>query len=76
MRYIVFRRGYNSANNPAMNGGPETVPVADVEAESPEQACELAGKVVTTYHNQTLFARPAADVEAERAELAEKVKAI
>jgi hypothetical protein len=64
--YIVHRRGYNTANNPMREGGPETVIVAEVQASSREAAVQAAlDQGVTVYVNQTLWAeaKPAADAK-------------
>lgn len=69
MRWYVYRHGYNSANNSARYGGPESVRVAIIEeAESAEAACQLAKEEgVSCYHNQFLYA--------EDADVADKAKA-
>lgn len=75
MRYYVFRRGWNTANNPSSAGGPETVRVAEVEADSPEQAerdARAAG--VTCYNNQALYAEPADEIDRAEAERDARVK--
>jgi hypothetical protein len=73
MNFVVFRHGYNTANNPSRDGGPEAVPVARVEADTAEEACRLASLRVTVYHNQYLYPRPADEVDAENAELDSRV---
>lgn len=74
--WIVYRHGYNAANNSARNGGPEAVPVARVEAETEDEAARLAAKRVTVYNNQHLYAEPAEEVDAEEAETDRRVRPI
>jgi len=57
--WAVYRRGYNTANNPLRCGGPEVVRVALVEAETEEEAVDAALQAgVTCYHNQAIWAQP------------------
>lgn len=76
MEYVVFRTGYNAANNPAREGGCETVPVARVTADSAGEAVRLAGRRVSCYHNQSLSAVPAADYDAEQKRLDDAVRPV
>lgn len=77
MRYYVYRRGWNTANNPSRYGGPETVMVAEVEADTEEQARQLALDAgVTCYNNQGLFAKEADKVDAKQADLNKRVKLV
>jgi len=62
--YVVYRHGWNAENQSPEAGLPEKMPVARIEAKSPEQACRLARSRVTLYENQHLSAEPAADVDA------------
>lgn len=73
MMYVVYRHGWNSANQPS-SSSPEKVEVARVEAGSPEAACDLARQRVTVYHNQNLSAEPASEVDAREAEIDRKVR--
>jgi hypothetical protein len=72
--WVVYRRGYNAANNSALHGGPESVPVARVQAEDEEEACRLAARRVTVYNNQSLHAEPAEEHDAREVEEADRVK--
>ena len=63
--YVVYRHGWNDANQSAALGLPEKMAVARVEAVSPEEACEQASKQVTLLANQHLSAEPAAEVDAK-----------
>jgi hypothetical protein len=60
--YVVYRHGFNEANQSPERGLPEKMPVARVQADSPEEACRLAAREVTLADNQHLSAEPA-DVE-------------
>lgn len=69
MRFYVYRRGYNTANNPIMGGGPETVLVAEVEADDHGHAVKSALDAgVSCYNNQGMFAKEADEVDAVEAE--------
>ena len=81
MRYYVYRRGYNTANNPSRGGGPETVMVAEVEADDADHARQLALDAgVTCYNNQGIFAEEADQVDVEesakQAEIKKRVKLV
>jgi hypothetical protein len=79
--WIVYRHGYNAFNNPAAAGGPEDVRVARVRTGTAEDACALVRAVatqtpsagVTVYANQYLYARDAAEVDAEEEEVRRRV---
>lgn len=73
MKYYVYRYGSNAANQ-SMESGP--VHVATVEADSAGHAIDLAHKRVTCYNNQYLDARKAAEVDAEEAEIDDRVELI
>lgn len=73
MQFIVYRTGYNKANNPISECGPETAPLARVEAASAEEAVALALKRFSCYANQSLHARPAEEADAEEAEIDRRV---
>jgi hypothetical protein len=57
--YVVYRHGFNDANQSAALGQPEKMAVARVQATSPEEACQLARRTVTLLANQQLSAEPA-----------------
>jgi hypothetical protein len=67
--YVVYRHGWNEANQNAEQGLPEKMPVARVQAESAEEACRLAGPEVTLAANQHLSAEPAEELDAKEAAL-------
>jgi hypothetical protein len=74
-KYYVYRKGYNSANNSARDGGPETVQVAEALAERPSEAVQLAMESgVTVYNNQSIWAEEADGVDAKRKERLSRVK--
>jgi len=62
--YVVYRHGWNEANQDPRHGLPEKMAVARIEASSPEEACRLASRQVTLMAGQTLSAEPAVDVDA------------
>jgi hypothetical protein len=79
MRFYVYRRGYNSANNSARDGGPETVMVAEVKADNKTEACMMAREAgVTCYNGQSMWGEDADEVDrkegARKKELDERVK--
>jgi hypothetical protein len=72
-QYWVFRRGFNKANQLAAAAGHEgeTQTVFSAMADSPEDAVKIAmANGITVYSNQTIFARLAADCQAEEAKIA------
>lgn len=74
-RFYIFRRGYNTANNPSRGGGPETVRVAEVEAADAKHAVTDALKSgITCYPNQTIWAEDAQTIDAEEAALRKRVR--
>lgn len=73
MKFYIYRKGYNTANQPLASGGPETQKVAEVEANSKDEAEKLALERVTVYNNQTLWAEPAEEVDARELEIDERV---
>lgn len=74
-RFYVYRSGYNAANNSAMSGGPSTVRVAEVQAESADEACRLAQEEgVTCYNNQHMYAEDADEEDAKAAERSSRVQ--
>jgi hypothetical protein len=74
--YIVYRHGYNEINQAPERGLPEKMPVARVEAGSPEEACRLAARQVTLQPGQSLSAEPAALVDAQVNNLDLKAEAL
>ena len=65
--YVVYRHGWNAANQSPERGLPEKMPVARVQADSPEEACRLAAREVTLAENQRLSAEPAEVLDAKEA---------
>lgn len=77
MKYYVYRTGYNGANNSAMGGGPETVKVAEVEADNADQAIALTRESgISCYNNQYFSAKPKEDVEQRAAEVQRRVRPV
>jgi hypothetical protein len=74
--YIVYREGWNKANQPPEHGLPQKMPVARVQANSPEEACRLAAPQVTLANNQRLTAEPADVVDAKENQLNLKTEAV
>ncbi len=74
--YIVYRNGWNDANQKPDHGLPYRMPVARVQADSADEACRLAASTVTLEGNQHLSAEPAAPVDASVNNLDLKAEAI
>jgi hypothetical protein len=70
--YIVYRHGWNVANQNPAHGLPQKQAVLRLYANSPEEACELARPQVEVLDNQYLTAEPAADVDAKENQLNQK----
>ncbi len=68
--YYVYRTGSNAANQPMTC---EPVLVAEVSADTEDEACTLAAERVTVYNNQYLSAELAEEVDAREAEIDERV---
>jgi len=62
--FIVYRHGWNEVNQEASHGLPEKMAVARVQADSPEEACRLAGANVSLVAGQYLSAEVAEEVDA------------
>jgi hypothetical protein len=74
VKWYIYRTGYNNANNSARFGGPETVHVLDVEAETAEDAIEIAREAgISCFHNQYFSAKLASDVEARKAAIERRI---
>ena len=67
--YVIYRHGYNDANQSPARGQPEKMAVLRLTAADPEEACRLAAQRVSLYPGQRLTAEPAAEVDAHEAEL-------
>jgi|GEM_PF-5655454 len=74
--YIIYRHGWNTNNQNPEAGLPEKMPVARLEATSPEEACQRAREQVTLYPNQYLSAEPADEVDARENNLNLKAEAL
>lgn len=74
--YIVYRHGWNDANQASAQGLPEKMAVLRVEADSPEEACRQAAAQVSVAPNQRLTAEPAAPVDAKEGTLGLKPEAL
>jgi hypothetical protein len=67
--YVIYRHGFNEANQKAEEGLPEKMPVLRVQAQSPEEAVRRAAKQVSVGAGQRLTAEPAAGVDAKENDL-------
>lgn len=67
--YVVYRHGWNEANQSPDRGQPPKMAVARVQADSPEEACRRAGPEVTLAPGQHLSAEPAQGVDAKESAL-------
>jgi hypothetical protein len=74
--YVVYRHGWNAANQSREAGLPEKMPVARLDADSPEEACRLAASRVTLQDNQHLSAEPADEVDAHENNLNLRAEAL
>jgi hypothetical protein len=74
--FVVYRHGWNEANQSPERGLPEKMAVARVEARNAEEACSLAAQRVTLEANQRLSAEPAAEVDARENNLNLKAEAL
>ena len=61
--YIVYRHGWNEANQSREQGLPEKMAVARVPAGSPEEACRAAAGQISLAANQHLSAELAEEVD-------------
>jgi len=74
--YIVYRHGWNENNQRQDAGLPEKMPVARIQANSPEDACQRSLPQVTVLANQHLTAEPASDVDAHENNLNLRAEAL
>jgi hypothetical protein len=74
--YMIYRHGWNARNQSPDAGLPEKMPVARLEAKSPEEACQRAQERVTVYPNQSLSAEPADEVDARENNLNLRAEAL
>lgn len=63
-QYVIYRHGWNADNQSPQAGLPEKMPVARIDADSPEDACQIAAAQATLHENQYLTAEPADEVDA------------
>jgi len=75
-QYVVYRHGWNAENQSPDAGLPEAMPVARIDADSPEEACRLARDRVTLLDNQYLTAEPADEVDARENNLNLRAEAL
>jgi hypothetical protein len=75
-QYVVYRHGWNDSNQSPRRGLPEKMPVARVEADSPEDACRRATGQVTLEQGQYLSAERADVVDAQVNNLDLKAEAL
>jgi hypothetical protein len=74
--YVVYRHGWNEANQRRADGAPEKMPVLRVEADSAEDACKKAAQSVSVQPDQRLSAEPAGALDEHQADLNRKVEAL
>jgi hypothetical protein len=67
--YVIYRHGWNEANQSPGLGLPEKMAVARVQADSPEEACQAAAGQITLAENQHLSAEPADVVDTKEHDL-------
>ena len=67
--YVVYREGWDQANQDPDRGLPEKMAVARIFANSPEEACRSAAGSVRVTDDQRLTAEPADVVDAREASL-------
>jgi hypothetical protein len=74
--YVVYRHGWNEANQSPERGLPEKMPVARIQADNAEDACLRVKSQVTILDGQFLSAEPADEVDAQVNNLALKAEAL
>jgi len=74
--YIVYRHGWNPANQDPDRGLPEKMPVVRLQADSPEDAIIRARGQVSVVDGQFLSAEPADAVDARVNNLGLKAEAL
>jgi len=72
--YVVYRHGWDEANQNPGRRLPAKMAVARVEAASAEEACRLARRHVSLSGKQELSAEPADDVDRKEMELNRKAE--
>jgi hypothetical protein len=63
--YVVYRHGWDEANQSREHGQPQKMAVARVAADTPEEACRRVQAAVTLAPGQHLSAEPAKRVDAK-----------
>jgi hypothetical protein len=74
--WVVYRHGWDDANQSPSCGLPEKMAVARIEAGSADEACRLAVRQVTLTGHQRLSAEPAGVADSEEHDLNRKVEAL
>src|SRR4051794_27411774 len=74
--YVVYRHGWNDANQSAAEGAPEKMAVLRLTAAGPEEACRLARERVSVEAGQRLSAEPAELVDAREDNLNLRAEAL
>ena len=74
--FVVYRHGWDRANQDVERGLPWKMPVLRVEAEGPDDACRRALEQVTLQPDQHLSAEPADEADARENNLNLKAEAI
>lgn len=74
--YVIYRHGWNKVNQNPSHGLPEKMAVARIKANNPDEACKLATGQVRLLGSQYLSAEPAAEVDAQLANVNLKVEAL
>jgi hypothetical protein len=74
--YVIYRHGFDEANQKAEDGLPAKMPVLRVQAKNPEEAVQLAAKHVSVGSGQRLTAELAAWLDAKENNLDLKAEAL
>lgn len=74
--YVIYRHGWNDANQSQANGMPEKMAVLRLDADSPEEACRRARSQVTLFGQQSLSAEPAALADDYENKLDQRVESL
>jgi hypothetical protein len=67
--YVVYRHGWDEANQSPERGQPQKMAVTRVEADTPEEACRRAQPALTLAPGQYLSAELAQRVDAKESTL-------
>lgn len=74
--YVVYRHGWNPANQSPEAGLPEKMAVARIEANDPQDACRRAAPRITLHDKQYLSAEPADQVDSHENNLNLRAEAL